>query len=196
MKKKYLGILFYVFCVTGNIFFNVRADAREDNALKNGAEMEEKAVFAAGCFWHVESAFRQVEGVVSVRAGYTGGYVEDPGYEDVCSDETGHVEAVEVKYDPSVVSYQGLLDVFWRIHDPTTFNRQGMDVGSQYRSVIFFCNAQQEEQAKASKEEMARSGKYKRAIVTQILPAMRFYQAEDYHQNYFAKKGLPSCKIK
>lgn len=158
--------------------------------------MREKAIFAAGCFWHVESAFRQVKGVVSVRAGYTGGYVENPSYEDVCSDETGHVEAVEVEYDPSIVSYQELLDVFWSIHDPTTFDRQGSDVGSQYRSVIFYKNKQQEDLAEVSKEKLGKSGKYSRSIVTQIRPAVRFYQAEDYHQNYLAKKGSPPCKIK
>ncbi|MFH1692159.1 MAG: peptide-methionine (S)-S-oxide reductase MsrA [Candidatus Omnitrophota bacterium] len=158
--------------------------------------MREKAIFAAGCFWHVESAFRQVKGVVSVRAGYTGGYVENPSYEDVCSDETGHVEAVEIEYDPAVVSYQDLLFVFWKIHDPTTFNRQGPDVGSQYRSVIFYVNKTQEALAKASKEEQDKSGRYSRPIVTQIHAAVPFYQAEEYHQNYLAKKGLPSCKIK
>lgn len=187
------SFLIYILCCI--FFFCGRVFAVDEARGKGEVGMREKATFAAGCFWGVESAFRQTKGIVSTRVGYTGGYVEDPTYEDVCSDETGHVEAVEVEYDPAVVSYQDLLDVFWKIHDPTTSDRQGADVGSQYRSVIFFHDKQQEALAQASKEELKKAGRYQRPIVTQIRPAVRFYPAEEYHQNYLEKKGLPARKI-
>ena len=155
----------------------------------------QKATFGAGCFWGVEAAFRQVPGVVSTAVGYTGGTLANPTYEDVCSDRTGHAEAVEVEYDPSRVSYEDLLRVFWENHDPTTPNRQGPDVGTQYRSAIFFHTPEQESAARASKEALDRSGKYRRPIVTEITPATTFWRAEDYHQQYLEKRGLAHCRI-
>jgi len=150
-----------------------------------------KATFGAGCFWHVEALFRQVKGVKSTTVGYLGGSLKDPTYEDVCSGQTGHAEVVQVEYDPNVVSYDDLLTVFWNNHDPTTLNRQGPDVGDQYRSAIFFYDAEQEATAKASKEKLQNSGKFNgRKIVTEIVPASSFYKAEDYHQQYFEKCGL------
>jgi peptide-methionine (S)-S-oxide reductase len=155
----------------------------------------EKAIFAAGCFWGVEAAFRQVNGVKSTQVGYTGGSVENPSYELVCIGRTGHAEAVEVAYDPSEVSYEQLLDVFWENHDPTTLNRQGPDIGAQYRSAIFFLTPEQEHTARASKEQLQKSGKHRREIVTEITPASEFYKAEEYHQQYFEKRGISHCSI-
>ena len=155
-----------------------------------------KAIFAAGCFWGVEATFRQLPGVISTRVGYTGGTLSNPTYQDVCTDRTGHAEAVEVEYDPSKLSYEKLLDVFWENHDPTQLNRQGPDWGTQYRSAIFFTSPEQEAAAKASKERLEKSGRYTKPIVTQIVPASTFYEAEDYHQQYLEKRGLASCHIK
>jgi peptide-methionine (S)-S-oxide reductase len=151
----------------------------------------QRATFAAGCFWGVEAAFREIEGVVQTRVGYTGGSTVDPSYEQVCSDTTGHAEAVEVSFDPGLVGYDELLNVFWSIHDPTTPNRQGWDFGSQYRSAIFFHDADQERLAIASRDE--RQQGLSRPIVTQILPAQEFHEAEDYHQRYFEKHGGAVC---
>ncbi len=153
----------------------------------------QQATFAAGCFWGVEARFRQVEGVTSTAVGYAGGTLQNPTYEDVCTGRTGHAEVVEVRHDPSRVSYDQLLDVFWHCHDPTTLNRQGPDVGTQYRSAIFFHNAEQESAAKASKQKLQRSGQFNREIVTQITPASPFYRAEEYHQQYLAKRGRSAC---
>jgi peptide-methionine (S)-S-oxide reductase len=154
-----------------------------------------KATFAAGCFWGVEATFRQIPGVTSTRVGYTGGQMPNPTYKDVCTDTTGHAEAVEVEYDPAKVAYEQLLEVFWENHDPTQLNRQGPDWGKQYRSAIFFHSAEQEAVAKASKEKLANSGRFKKPIVTQIVPAVTFYEAEDYHQQYLEKRGLATCHI-
>ena len=154
-----------------------------------------KATFGAGCFWGVEATFRQVPGVVSTAVGYLGGTLANPTYKDVCSGRTGHAEVVEVEYDPSRVSYDDLLAVFWENHDPTTLNRQGPDVGAQYRSAIFFHTPEQEAAARASKEERERSGSYRRPIVTEITPASTFYRAEEYHQQYLEKRGLAHCSI-
>ena len=154
----------------------------------------ERATFAAGCFWGIEDAFRQVKGVTDAAAGYTGGTLEKPTYEDVCSDSTGHAEAVQVEFDPAQVSYDDLLSVFWKIHDPTTPNRQGQDVGSQYRSVIFVHGPEQEAVAKASKAKQEASGGHRRPIVTQIVPAETFWRAEEHHQRYNEKHGR-SCKV-
>ncbi len=154
----------------------------------------EKATFGAGCFWGVEAAFRQVPGVVDAAVGYAGGTMPDPTYRDVCTDETGHAEVVEVTYDPARVSYEQLLNVFWENHDPTQLNRQGPDVGTQYRSAIFFHTPAQREAATASKERLEKSGRYRRPIVTEITPAPTFYPAEEYHQRYLEKRGLASCK--
>ena len=154
-----------------------------------------KATFGAGCFWGVEEFYRQLPGVISTTAGYEGGNYENPTYKDVCSGKTGHAEVVEVEYDPSKISYEQLLDVFWNNHNPTTLNRQGPDVGEQYRSAIFYHTPEQEAIARASKEQLQRSGKFKRPIVTEIVPASTFYPAEEYHQQYLAKRGLSHCHI-
>ncbi len=150
--------------------------------------MTEKATFGAGCFWGVEAEFRKVEGVVDVIVGYSGGALETPTYKDVCSGTTGHAEVVEVEYDPSKVSFEELLEVFWENHDPTTPNRQGPDVGTQYRSAIFFHTPEQEAAARASKEQA--QAMFKNPIVTEITPAAEFYRAEEYHQRYFEKNRL------
>lgn len=153
--------------------------------------MTGRAIFGGGCFWGVEVAFRNVDGVKNVTPGYSGGTVERPSYEDVCSGKTGHAEVVEVEYDPAEVSYEHLLDAFWSNHDPTTLNRQGPDVGSQYRSAIFFHTPEQEQAALASKAQAA--GKFRKPIVTEITPASEFYRAEEYHQKYFQKHGGAAC---
>ena len=153
--------------------------------------MEKNAMFGAGCFWGVEAAFRQVEGVSGTRVGYSGGTLENPSYEDVCSHTTGHAEVVEVTYDPEQVSYDELLEVFWRKHDPTQLNRQGWDIGDQYRSVIFFHDEEQQEAALRSKAR--EQSKWSAPIVTQVEPAQTFYEAEDYHQQYLEKRGRSSC---
>ncbi|MGH9772962.1 MAG: peptide-methionine (S)-S-oxide reductase MsrA [Candidatus Acidiferrales bacterium] len=153
----------------------------------------EKATFAAGCFWGVESAFREVPEVISTRVGYTGGTLENPTYKDVCTDSTGHAEAVEVTYDPARLSYDDLLNVFWKSHDPTTLNRQGPDVGAQYRSAIFYHSPEQEAAAHASKDRLEKSGACRRPIVTEIVPASQFWQAEEYHQQYLEKHGMAHC---
>ena len=155
----------------------------------------ERATFAAGCFWGVEATFRQVPGVTSTRVGYIGGDFKNPTYKDVCTNRTGHAEAVEVEFDPAKVKYEDLLNVFWENHDPTQLNRQGPDYGTQYRSAIFYHSPEQEQAAKVSKEKLAKSGRFNRPVVTQIVPAITFYEAEDYHQQYLEKRGLASCHI-
>ncbi|MBA3357336.1 MAG: peptide-methionine (S)-S-oxide reductase MsrA [Pyrinomonadaceae bacterium] len=154
-----------------------------------------KATFGAGCFWGVEAAFRQTEGVTSTQAGYLGGNFENPSYTDVCTGRTGHAEVVEVEFDPSIVTYEELLKVFWENHDPTQHNRQGPDVGAQYRSAIFFHSPEQEAAARASKQTLERDGKYKRPIATEVTPTSKFYRAEEYHQQYLEKRGLAQCHI-
>jgi len=155
----------------------------------------EIATFGAGCFWGVEAAFRQVSGVKATRVGYAGGQVDNPTYEQVCSHTTGHAEVVEVTFDPARVTYEQLLDVFWENHDPTQLNRQGPDVGDNYRTVIFFHSPEQEKAALASNERLEQEGRYKRPIVTQVLPAPTFWEAEDYHQQYFEKRGISHCRL-
>ena len=156
----------------------------------------EKATFAAGCFWGVEATFRQLPGVTSTRVGYIGGHTENPTYKEVCTDHTGHAEAVEVEFDPAKIHYPDLLKVFWENHDPTQLNRQGPDYGKQYRTAIFYHSPEQEAAAQASKQALEQSGAYKRKIVTEITPAAEFWRAEDYHQQYLEKRGLASCHIK
>lgn len=155
----------------------------------------DKAIFGAGCFWGVEDAFRAVTGVEDVLVGYSGGTVPDPGYEAVCRGDTGHAEVVEVSFDPAEVGYDDLLDVFWAMHDPTTLNRQGPDIGSQYRSTIFYLNEAQKTAAEASKTALNALGKLERPVVTEISPALPFYCAEEYHQSYLSKRGLGSCHV-
>jgi peptide-methionine (S)-S-oxide reductase len=156
----------------------------------------EIATFGAGCFWGVESVFEQVDGVVATKVGYTGGFTDAPSYEDVCSHRTGHAEAVEVTFDPARVSYDKLLDIFWMNHDPTQVNRQGPDVGDNYRTVIFYHSPEQEAAAIASKKRLEESGRYKRPIATEIVPAGKFWDAEEYHQKYFSRRGIAStCNI-
>lgn len=153
----------------------------------------EKATFGAGCFWHVEEAFRHLRGVCSTTVGYMGGTLKNPTYKDVCTDKTGHAEVVEITFDLKEISYEALLAVFWDIHDPTTKNRQGPDVGTQYRSVIFYHTPEQKTVAELSKKNLEQVKKFNRAIVTEITKAMTFYPAEEYHQEYLAKHGLAAC---
>jgi peptide-methionine (S)-S-oxide reductase len=155
----------------------------------------EKATFGAGCFWGVEEIFRTLKGVTSTAVGYAGGTKENPTYEDVCTDETGHAEAVQVEFDPGQVNYEQLLDVFWSNHNPTTLNRQGPDSGTQYRSVIFYHSPEQKAVAEASKEKLETSGRFSRPIVTQIEPASKFWRAEEYHQRYLEKRGQSHCAL-
>lgn len=154
-----------------------------------------RVTFAAGCFWGVEDAFRQVKGVTSTAVGYTGGSMKNPTYKDVCGGRTGHAEAVEVEFDPAQVSYEQLLSTFWQTHDPTTMNRQGPDIGTQYRSGIFFHDAAQETAARASKAALEKSGAFNRPVVTEITPASEFWRAEEYHQKYFEKQGIRACHM-
>jgi len=171
--------------------------SKTEKELSEGSEKTnsdyELATFAAGCFWGVESLFKQVKGVLETTVGYTGGTVSNPTYRQVCTGITGHAEAVQIKYDPRKVSYEELLSLFWRMHDPTTPNRQGPDVGTQYRSAIFYHDEAQRRAAERSKEEFDRSGVYLKKATTQIVPASTFYEAEDYHQDYFEKQGGGAC---
>lgn len=155
--------------------------------------MSEKATFGAGCFWGVEEAYRQMKGVLSTSVGFMGGSKYSPTYKDVCGGDTGHAEVVHIEYDPAQVSYEELLNLFWDSHNPTTLNRQGWDVGTQYRSAIFFHTPEQETIAKASKAKLEQSGRWRNPIVTEIVPAATYYIAEDYHQQYLAKRGKTHC---
>ena len=157
--------------------------------------MTEKATFGAGCFWGVEETFRQTPGVIDAVSGYAGGALANPTYQDVCSGRTGHAEVVEVTYDPAKVRYEDLLKVFFENHNPTTLNRQGPDVGTQYRSAVFFHSPEQKMIAEKMKSELAKSGVFKKPIVTEVTPASTFYRAEEYHQRYLAKRGLSSCHL-
>jgi peptide-methionine (S)-S-oxide reductase len=155
----------------------------------------QKAMFGAGCFWGVEATFRRLPGVTNTAVGYSGGTTRNPTYKEVCTDSTGHAEVVLVEFDPSKISYEQLLDVFWNNHNPTQLNFQGVDVGTQYRSAIFFSTPEQREKAIASKSAVEQSGRFKKPIVTEITPADEFYRAEEYHQQYLEKRGLASCHI-
>lgn len=154
-----------------------------------------KATFAAGCFWGVEDRFRQVKGVTSATVGYTGGHTKNPTYKEVCTDRTGHAEAIELEFDPKQVSYRELLAVFFQSHDPTQKNRQGPDYGTQYRSAIFFHDREQETEAREAQQALEKAGVFRRPIVTEIVPAGEFYRAEEYHQRYFEKNGIQSCHL-
>lgn len=153
------------------------------------------AMFAAGCFWGVEHTFRHLDGVQDAISGYSGGHLANPTYRQVCRDQTGHAETVQVEYDPETISYEELLAVFWKIHDPTQLNRQGPDFGTQYRSAIFVTEAEQRRIAEASKQAQAASGRHRGPVVTEITDAGPFYPAEEYHQRYCEKNGLPGCHI-
>ena len=172
------------------------AKTQNDSKEKSDTVPEdyETATFAAGCFWGVEAAFRKVDGVESTVVGYTGGHMKNPTYKQVCSDTTGHAEAIQLTYDPKKITYQKLLDTFWSIHDPTTPNRQGPDIGSQYRSVVFYHDHNQKQTAENSMDALDKSDKFNRPIVTSIEPAQPFYRAEEYHQRYHEKHGLTSCQ--
>lgn len=150
----------------------------------------EEATFGAGCFWGVEAAFRQLDGVLTTSVGYLGGDFENPTYQHVCSGQTGHAEVVRIEYDSDRVSYHDLLDLFWKVHDPTTLNRQGPDIGNQYRSAIFFHTPEQQAAAEASKAQLEAGNQYPNSVVTEIIPVSEFYMAEDYHQQYFEKQGI------
>lgn len=170
--------------------------ARISFPLDHPGMSTEKAMFGAGCFWGVEETFRKLKGVTETAVGYAGGKKENPTYEDVCSDETGHAEVVEVQFDPAQISYDELLDVFWSNHNPTTLNRQGPDVGTQYRSVVFYHSPAQKAAAEAAKEKIGKSGRFGgRPIVTQIEPAPTFWRAEEYHQRYLEKRGQSHCAV-
>lgn len=155
----------------------------------------EKATFGAGCFWGVEESFRKLPGVTSTAVGYEGGTLENPTYEDVCTGKTGHAEVLEIEFDKSKISYEKLLETFFNVHDPTTFNRQGPDIGTQYRSIILFHNIEQEKLARETIEKLEKTGKYKDKIVTEIKEASTFYRAEEYHQKYLHKRGISNCGI-
>jgi len=157
--------------------------------------MQEIATFGAGCFWGIEAAFRQVPGVLDAAVGYSGGKTQNPSYQEVCTDTTGHAEVVQVTFDPEKLSYEQLLEVFWSIHDPTQVNRQGPDYGKQYRTAIFFHSPEQEAAAKKSKQALEASGKLRRPVATEITPAGPFWRAEEYHQRYLEKRGAASCHI-
>jgi len=159
------------------------------------AQNLETATFGAGCFWGVEGAFRKVPGVVETTVGYEGGMFENPAYEEVCTDTTGHAEVVQVQFDPEKISFEDLLDVFWKCHNPTTLNQQGPDLGTQYRSVIFYHSDEQRSLSEKSKEMLEKHRVFKKPIVTQIVPAQIFYRAEDYHQRYFEKQGIKGCRV-
>ena len=159
------------------------------------ANDNKKAVFAAGCFWGVESTFQQLDGVKSTTVGYTGGKVKNPSYELVCTGLTGHAEAVEVEYNPSVISFSELVDVFFKLHDPTTMNRQGPDIGTQYRSAAYFSDNEEKEIIESKINDLNESGEYKSRVVTEVEPIESFYDAEDYHQDYYKKRGIDGCAI-
>jgi len=161
----------------------------------NGNSSREKATFGAGCFWGVEASFRELKGVTATAVGYAGGALDSPSYQDVCTGHTGHAEVVEVEFDPSEISYERVLDVFWQSHDPTTLNRQGPDIGTQYRSAIFVHTPEQQTAAQQSKDALEQSGRLPRPIVTEVTPASTFYRAEEYHQRYLEKRGLAHCRI-
>ncbi|MFN5538647.1 MAG: peptide-methionine (S)-S-oxide reductase MsrA [Candidatus Melainabacteria bacterium] len=163
--------------------------------MENQSAKIEKAIFAAGCFWGVEEAFSRLPGVTNTKVGYIGGKIGNPTYKEICTDTTGHAEAVEIEFDSTKISYGQLLDFFWEVHDPTTLNRQGPDYGSQYRSAIFYFSSEQEQQAQQSKEKLNSSGKFNRQIVTQIISTTTFYDAEDYHQQYLKKNPRGYCHI-
>lgn len=195
MKKgvAFVTLLFVAFAALPWSFPTMAQSQSEKEAPAGEPARTEFAMFGAGCFWGVEAAFRKVPGVLDAESGYSGGHVQNPSYKQVCTDRTGHAEVVRVRFDPARVSYGKLLQVFWEIHDPTTPNRQGPDVGSQYRSAIYTYSKEQQQEAEASKQEAQKH--QKRPIVTEIRPASQFYRAEEYHQRYFEKNGFTGCHL-
>jgi peptide-methionine (S)-S-oxide reductase len=179
----------------GTTTMNTPANQTPESKPVESTAKREVAMFGAGCFWGVEATFRKVPGVLDTAVGYSGGHTQKPTYKQVCTDKTGHAEVIRIEFDPAKVSYKQLLEVFWSNHDPTTVNRQGPDVGTQYRSVVFFFSPEQEAAAKAMKAELTKAKRFRRPIVTQIEPAGPFWQAEEYHQRYLEKKGLDSCHL-
>ncbi|WP_273835483.1 peptide-methionine (S)-S-oxide reductase MsrA [Guptibacillus sedimenti] len=185
-----------LYMLTLNELENIYVRSEKINTITgNGVVKVEQATFAAGCFWGVEALFQQLNGVISTSAGFTGGETINPTYEDVYSELTGHAESVQVEYDPSLISYEELVEVFFENHNPTSLNRQGEDIGTRYRSAIFFHSNEQAEIALIAKENLERSGRFKKPVVTQIVPITSFYRADEYHQSYLAKRGQSSCKI-
>jgi peptide-methionine (S)-S-oxide reductase len=193
MMRREIVITVLIFSLFATIMICIQKEGVAMDSPKDTAGFA-KAIFAAGCFWGIEAAFSEVPGVIKTTVGYAGGNFTNPSYEDVCSGRTGHAEAVEVIFDPNKVSYEKLLDVFWSIHNPTTPNRQGPDVGYQYRSAIFYFTEEQKIAAEKSKEMLEKTGKFGNPIVTQIVPASKFYKAEEYHQQYHKKHGMTSCR--
>lgn len=196
-KKQYISILLFIILSTVSVYgLNKNADDSEKKGKSMDKPQLEVATFGAGCFWCVEAIFEELQGVKEVVSGYTGGHVKNPTYKQVCTGETGHAEIAQITFDPNVISYEELLYVFWRTHDPTTLNRQGADVGTQYRSAIYYHNENQKEIAERSKKETDASDLYSDTIVTEISPAGIVYEAEDYHQNYFSlNPNQPYCKL-
>ncbi len=190
MKKGY-----FIIILSFLIIQSCHMEAQDKN-LNNNTQNIEFATFGAGCFWGVEATFQQVPGVIETAVGYSGGYTQSPSYREVCADKTGHAEVVHIKFNPQKTNYAKLLTIFWDTHDPTQLNRQGPDIGSQYRSAIFYHNEHQKQIALKSKQNLQKSGKYKKDIVTQIEPFQAFYKAEDYHQKYLEKRGLNNCSIR
>ncbi|WP_246085417.1 peptide-methionine (S)-S-oxide reductase MsrA [Solitalea koreensis] len=159
-------------------------------------KITDTVTFGAGCFWCVEAIFQQLKGVISVTSGYSGGSIQNPTYKEICTGTTGHAEVAQIVYDPKVISFPELLEAFWSSHDPTTMNRQGADIGTQYRSVIFYHNSEQKELSEKYKKELNASGAFKNPVITEIAPFAKFYKAEDYHQNYFNSNGdAPYCQF-
>jgi peptide-methionine (S)-S-oxide reductase len=198
ISHRYIFIALITVLTAGSLVTaaGINTGTKTDTKVNEESQMSEKATFAAGCFWGVEATFRQLKGVLSTQVGYIGGSVSNPTYKQVCTDTTGHAEAVEVTYDPSLISYNDLLNVFWENHDPTQLNRQGPDHGTQYRTAIFFHSPEQQKLAEGSKIEMEVSRRFTRPIATHIVPTVEFWPAEEYHQQYLEKRGLSSCHIK
>ncbi len=201
MKARNIKLIVLIFCVAG-LFISIGCSEKGGRNMSEEWSAEdlvnkgsEKAIFGAGCFWGVEAVFLEVPGVVDAASGYSGGHTENPNYEEVCTDKTGHAEVVEVVFDPGKISYEELVEFFWIIHDPTTLNRQGPDVGRQYRSAIFFYSKEQEETAKESKTMLNQSGKHTQRVVTEITEASKFWRAEEYHQRYIEKHPNYACPV-
>jgi len=182
-------------CVLLLYFFNIISGTTMRVTAQQNKQIVEKATFGAGCFWCVEAIFERIEGVIDVRAGYTGGEMENPSYEDVCNGETGHVEVIQLDFNPQIIGFKQLLDIFWKSHDPTTLNRQAADIGTQYRSAVFYNSKKQQDIAEQSMKAVDNAKMYENPIVTEITPLVRFYPAEEYHQDYYRRNtNAPYCQ--